>query len=208
LAAELPFEGNRVDAIFAGGDDEAQPGSLAVTIDGKPPSEWGELYGLTRAIPRPGGKWPALFEIGSHARLVAERWTMRVRTLSREPERYDFQLVGSVTGFDGNGRSDESFESRSGRVVLEPSDWGVAYAMKLAGVASVPDIFEIAWHVVPRYHDRIGAPLPGRRGVEGVLTVAQGLPNGPHVLELRGSRAGLRRLRTYRPPLPPQTQAF
>ena len=64
-----------------------------VTIDGKPPSEWQELYGLTRALPTPGGKWPALFDIGSRARLVPERWTMLVSTLSREPERYQFRLA-------------------------------------------------------------------------------------------------------------------
>jgi hypothetical protein len=198
----VPFEGNRVDAVFAPEAHAPEAASLTVTIDGKSPSEWQELYGLTRALPSPGGKWPALFEIGSRSRRVPERWTMQVKTLSREPELYAFQLVGSVTGADGAGRSDQAFVSRSGRVVLEPSDWGVAYAMTLAGVARVPDAFSVAWDVVPRYLDRVEVPFSRRRGVETALTLAQGLPNGPHVLELRGPpEIGLRGIRTYRPPL-------
>ncbi len=195
------FEGNRVDAVFAAEESEAS-GPLAVLIDGKPPSAWPELYGLTRALPTPGGKWPALFEIGAQGPRIAERWTMTVETLSRDPERYAFHLRGSVTGPDGAGRSDEPFVSRSGRVTLEPSNWGVAYAMGLAGVSQVPDVFTIGWDVVPRYQDQAVAPISGRRGVERVLTLAQGLPNGSHVLELRGDPAGLRGVRVYRPPQP------
>lgn len=201
------FEGNRIDAVFASlpstGDQAGGPRThMTITIDGKRPSEWQELYGLTRALPTPGGKWPALFEIGARARLVPERWSMLVSTVSRDPERYAFRLIGSQTGPDGEGRSDQDFVSNSGRVVIEPSDWGVAYAMGLAGVGSVPDHFTIAWDVVPRFVDQFEPPIPGRRGVGPVVTLAQGLPNGPHVIELRGPSAALRGLRVYRPALP------
>jgi len=205
------FVGNRVDAAFARrGRRNASPDAsrelalgsqIAVTIDGRPPSEWQELYGFTRALPTPGGKWPAVLDIGSRTPLRPERWTLLMTTLSREPERYSFELHGSLTGQDGRGRSDQPFVSRSGRIVLEPDDWTVAYALALVGTRPVPDHFSISWDVVPRGVDRFEPPIEARAGVEPAVTLAQGLPSGRHVLELRGRAPELRGLRIYRPPL-------
>ncbi|MFT3927516.1 MAG: hypothetical protein QM778_33595 [Myxococcales bacterium] len=208
---EVEFEGNRVDAVFEAGlrknaslsasGELASESTIGVTIDGRSPSDWQELYGFTRAVPTPGGHWPAVMAIGSRARLQPERWTLLMTTLSRDPERYAFALEGSVTGADGHGRSDEPFVSRSGRIILEPDNWGVAYAMGLAGTSKVPDRFTIQWDVVPRGVDRFPAPVAGRPGVEPSVTLAQGLPPGRHTLRLRGPAGGLRGLRIYRPPL-------
>jgi hypothetical protein len=74
--------------------------------------------------------------------------------------------------------------------------------MTLAGVGSVPDRFTIAWDVIPRSSDQLQPPVPARRGVEPMVPLVQGLPNGPHVIELRGSSGSLRGLRIYRPALP------
>ena len=39
------------------------------------------------------------------------------------------RLRGSVTGDDGEGYSTNRFVSRSGRVVIEPEDWNLAYSV-------------------------------------------------------------------------------
>lgn len=111
---------------------------------------------------------------------------------------YRFTVVGSVTGPDGEGTSDRRFVSRSGRVVIEPADWGVEYAMELAGVQKVPDRFSVRW--------KSGSPaldfFSFRPGASSSVTVAQGLSNGKHTLEILGDvRSQVTGVRVYRPPL-------
>ncbi len=198
----VPFTGNRVDVVF----DPAQKwpsDSYRVLIDGKPPSEWRELYSLTRALSPSAGKWPLIVDIGAEAARIDERFRLEVETLSREPERYAFRLFGSKTGFDGDGRSDKPFVSNSKRVIISPENWWARYAMELAG-RQVPERFEISWNVIPRGVDQFWLAPPGRRGSEASITLAQGLPNGPHLLELRGAAQGIASLRIYRPPLTPE----
>jgi hypothetical protein len=194
----LTFEGNRVDALV-----RPEAGSpLEVRIDGRKPSEWLELYGFTRAQGTPGGKWPLVFDLSSQAALLLERWTLEVTTEARDPERYRFALRGSVTGEDGEGRSDQRFVSDSGRVVIDPDDWVVGYALSLAGVTPIPARFSVSFHVVPRFVDVLPPTARADRGSEASVTLAQGLPRGRHVLELRGADgSALRALRVYRPPL-------
>ncbi len=204
----VPFDGNRIDVIFAP-HEEAQTASAVhpryqVLIDGKAPSAWPELYAFTRALSPSAGKWPLLTQIGSEAPLRVERFKLEVRTVSREPERYAFRLFGSQTGFDGEGSSEERFVSNSKRVVLPPESWGVRYALELSG-HEIPERFEIIWDVVMQGVDQFGLDFePARHGSEASLTVAQGLPNGPHFLELRGPARAIHSLRVYRPPLTPE----
>lgn len=196
----LEFEGNRVDAILK----SASASPLEVRIDGRKPSEMPELYGFTRALAKPGGKWPVVAPIKSEKPLVLEDWTMEVKRDAADEKLFTFTLSGSKTGPDGEGKSDQRFVSKSGRIVLEPEDWNVAYAMKLTGIKTVPDTFTVRWNVVPYFVDEIapdkaGSPQPG---VEQVVTLFQGLKNGKHTLELTGSAdIALGALRVYSPPL-------
>ena len=127
----LVFRGNRVDVILPAGRTSASVTSATsaggpapvVRIDGRRPSEWPELYGFTRARGTPGGKWPVVADLGWRTPLLLEDWTLE---LTRDPARADvvtFSLTGSKTGPDGGGRSDRRFESRSGRVIIDPDDW-------------------------------------------------------------------------------------
>jgi hypothetical protein len=91
--------------------------------------------------------------------------------------------------------------SNSGRIVLEPDDWVVGYALSLAGVSPVPERFSVSFHVVPRHVDRFTPPPPAGPGIERVVTLAQGLVNGEHELSLQGALASVRAIRVYQPPL-------
>ncbi len=177
----LEFEGSRVDVIPKPGE------KIGVKIDGHKPSEIPALYGFSRAKPKPGGKWPPVAPIQSASPLVLEDWTMDVTKAG--DKLFEFTVRGSKTGLDGSGRSDQRFVSNSRRIVIEPDAWNVDFALGvLAGVKPVPEKFTVAWSVVPYFADEVN----GR-----TLTVASGLPNTKHILELTGAAT----VRVYTPPL-------
>jgi hypothetical protein len=116
---------------------------------------------------------------------------------------YAFGLTGSKTGPDGEGRSDQPFVSKSGRVKIDPEDWNVAYALSLSGIKPVPDRFIAKWNVVGRFADEFVSPGVTNPAVETVVTLAQGLSNTRHVLEIQGTpETPMAALRVYRPPFP------
>jgi hypothetical protein len=109
----------------------------AVRIDGRQPSEFPELYGFTRAVTQPEGKWlvkwPVIAPIGSQTKLAVEDWTLAVAKDAANDTLFTFRLAGSQTGADGEGRSDTRFVSRSGRVVIETNAWNVPFALSTLG---------------------------------------------------------------------------
>lgn len=192
----VPFEGNRIDAI-ANADAK---GAAPILIDGKKPSQMAELYGFTRALSTPGGKWPVILEIGSQTLPQLEEWTLQVTKDAAQEDRFAFTLQGSQTGTDGEGNSAEKFVSQSGRVVIEPSDWDVKYALGLPGIKTVPEKFVVKWQTVPHFVDEFTPPINANPAIENIVTLAQGLKNGPHVLEISGGpQTSLSALRIYRP---------
>jgi hypothetical protein len=173
---KVEFVGNRVDLV--GGK------AAGVTIDGKKPSEIPDCIGFTRTSLSQSFWGPALLRVSSAKPLVLEDWTVKVLEVDDKAERIRFSVSGSVTGPDGEGVSAERFESKSGRVILEPGDWWVKNVQAFTK-KPVPPGFEIKWKAV-----LLGDPASG--------TVAQGLPNGKHVLELSGAE-GVQAVRVYRP---------
>ena len=93
----------------------------------------------------------------------------------QDAKQFRFTLQGSRTGPDGEGRSDRRFVSRSGRIVIEPEDWNVAFALMLAQVKPVPDRFTVTWSVVPHFVDEFASPGVKDATVESTVTLAQGL---------------------------------
>jgi hypothetical protein len=196
----IEFEGNRVDAICKAGS--ASP--AAITIDDRKPSELPELYAFTRAVTKPEGKWPikwpVVAPITSEKPLILEDWTLDVRREGADEKLLSFKLKGSKTGADGEGRSDQKFVSKSGRVVIEPGDWNAVYALSLGGVKPVPESFSAKWSVVPQFVDEFVLPGIKDPTVETVVTLAQGLPNRKHTLEISGNPdTPVAALRIYRP---------
>lgn len=198
----MEFTGNRIDV-------GCKPGTSApavVTIDGRKPSEFPELYGFTRALTTPEGKWPVrspvIAPIGSEQPLRVEEWSLDIRRLDPEGKQFGFTLTGSKTGPDGEGRSDQRFVSKSGRVTIAPEDWNVAYALMLSGINAVPEHFLAKWNVVPRFVDTFVSPGVKDPAIEATVVLSQGLPNARHTLEITGGPdTPIAALRIYRPPL-------
>lgn len=195
----LPFEGNRVDVIVK----EGTAAPATVTIDGRKPSEHAELYGFTRALPKPGGKWPVITNLRCEGTPQVEEWTLDVKRDPANEKAYTFALRGSKTGPDGEGRSDQDFVSNSRRVAFAAKSWDIDFAMKtLAGVKTIPDAFTVKWKTVPYFVDAFVSPGIKDKTVETVVTLAQGLKNGKHTLELGGSpETPIAAIRVYKPAL-------
>ena len=158
------------------------------------------MYGFTRALSTPGGKWPVILKMASEKTPLVEDWTMEVTKDAADPKQFTFTLSGSKTGPDGEGRSDQRFVSKSGRIVIEPDDWNVEYSLALPGIKPVPDKFTVKWSVVPHFTDAFISPGIADKTKETVVTIAQGLTNGKHTLEISGSAATpIAAVRVYRP---------
>jgi hypothetical protein len=175
--------------------------------DGRRPSEFAELYGFTRAVTQSEGKWlvkwPVIAPVSSGSLPLLEDWTLTVNRVSADKDSlFQFALTGSKTGPDGTGRSDARFVSTSRRVVIETDAWNVPYALSLGGIHPVPERFEVKWHVEPHFVDEFMSPGVSAPAVETSVTLAQGLSNAAHTLEITGSESTpLTALRVYHPPM-------
>jgi hypothetical protein len=192
----LEFEGNRVDLIAAKAGDR-KPVAARVLIDGKKPSEFPGNYRITRAQP---GPWsPATVVRVDHDKpLQVEDWALKVTSVKDNSSAWEFDVTGSKTGSDGHGSSDKAFVSKSGRVKIEPGAWFHPQKNK------VPVGYEIKWKVLPMFVDVYEAPPISEPGREYTTTLAQGLPNAKHKLEIIAEGDGvvpIQAIRVYRPPV-------
>ena len=201
---EMDFTGNRVDLLPLERDAGKR---VRVLIDGKLPSAIPELYGVTRVSPWPGTSWPLILRVTAKKPLQLEDWTVSFHNASEDGKSFSFEVVGSKTGPDGGGRNDAPFVSNSGRGSIDPEDWNLAYC-KAVFKSAIPSDLKATWSVVPHFADEPTLPPAGDTTLQAVVTVAQGLANGPHHLVLErdaGSSAQLKTIRIYRPPWGPDS---
>lgn len=190
--ATVEFEGNRVlirPSVAANG---AFP-LFSVLIDGKRPSAYPELYSITRPSNTWCVDWPSINRVSAQSPLVAEDWVLRCYECNEDGSSVRFHVIGSETGFDGEGTNTEKFVSRSGRVVIEPEDWVFKRAYSLRKI-KMPQPFEVQWRVRPMFQD----VWDGRNAL-----LAQGLPNTKHRMELLADGTGIPPVdgvRVYTPP--------
>ena len=188
----FPFDGTRVDLI-------GLAANVSVRIDGKKPSEIPELYSFTRVSGFPGSSWPCLLKVDSQKPRLAEDWTLAVTEASPDLKTLKFELTGSKTGPDGAGTRAENFVSKSGRVAINTNDWNLDFCYKVFK-RTLPANHKMKWRAVLNGQDDVkpaGAPAPG---IESATTLAHGLPNGKHTLELLSdSQPTITALRVYRP---------
>jgi hypothetical protein len=163
------------------------------------------LYAFTRPNADANRDWPwatgAVIHVDSKAPLVLEDWTLTFTSVDQTGKIFGFDLRGSVTGFDGSGDTASPFVSRSGRVALTPSDW---FLERVHGrnANRIGPGYNVTFSVVPQYKDTFieAGCIDGER--ECSNPVAQGLPMGPHTLELinmTATRPGLTAVRVYKP---------
>jgi len=199
---QLEFDGNRVEALTTTGGWARNYTRADVLIDGKRPSEFPELYAITRASDTFAVDWPGAIRISAEKPLLIEDWTAKILGTDDAATKLRFTVSGSRTGPDGEGVSTERFVSKSGRVVIEPGDWHAARAREYSKKAMPPN-FEFHWSVVPLFTDVYEPPRINDTTREYATILAQGLANGRHRLEMRSTTAVLPQIeaiRVYRPP--------
>ena len=193
----VPFEGNRVDVIA--GPGTGKDGAAArVLIDGKAPSAFPDLYRITRPQPNPWSPL-ALVRVDHDKPLITEKWTLKITSVNADSSRWTYDVSGSATGADGSGASDAPFVSKSGRVKIAPESFF------RNPNTTVPNGYEITWQVLPTFTDTATPPKAQEAGREYPVTVAQGLTNAKHTLEIiadgNGGSVPAQAVRVYRPPL-------
>ncbi len=187
---QLRFHGNRVDAIAAGA---SAPIDCDLNLDGKQVAEHKELWGASRPSKGPDIWMPAIKRVSFDTVPVAEEWTLTaLPDSSADGKRIHFKVSGSVTGDDGEGWSDEPFVSNSGRVVIKPADWHIAWPLQYRQKI-LPEGFTVTWKTYPLH----AANFPSLKDGESVV-LAQGMRNCEHTLTISPAD-NIQAFRIYRP---------
>lgn len=195
----LEFEGNRVVALAAPGKGG---GWARVLIDGKKPCEFPTCYTFTRPSGTPHVGWPAVKRIGWEKPVIVEEWTAKLTGFNDAQDDFQFTVSGSVTGADGEGTGKQKFVSKSGRVVIEPADWVLAYD-KQVSKKPAPAEFNVRWKAESLFVETYTAPDAKDPAREYPTVLVSNLPNGRHTLELiaDGDTPALKALRVHNPPV-------
>jgi lysophospholipase L1-like esterase len=202
---KLTFTGNRVDCVL-GMSKGWKPGTAAVRIDGKAPSTMNELWAFTTASPAYGADWqPAIRRITHRSPPVAETWKIVFSKLNEDASHFTFEVYGSKTGYDGRGEFDgakyrygewgdlldytgsepypDVFVSNSGRVVIDYRDFKIPWA-RTYSKKPCPEGFEAAWQAIPLFTESLVSPASEDPSRVRLVTLAKGLSNGTHTLEI------------------------
>ncbi|MCU1232146.1 MAG: hypothetical protein JWP63_113 [Candidatus Solibacter sp.] len=204
-ALRLQFEGNRIDAVEAHTKAKVVPGTAKILIDGKPPSQNPRLYAVTLPSRGPETWFPCIRRVRFESLPLVEDWTLKITEINEDATRFRFQVAGSKTGPDGEGVSTENFTSRSKRVVIESRDWMLADIMKIFKQKAPPPVgYEVKWSIVAQFTDTWKPEQAADSAKVYATTLAQGLSNGPHTLELIPNGDGpipVEAIQVYRPPM-------
>jgi lysophospholipase L1-like esterase len=222
---KLRFTGNRVDCVLGSGKG-LRPGTARVLIDGNDPSSMTELWAFTSVSPVCGTDWqPALRRVAHRKPLLAETWRIVFRDITEDASRFAFEVHGSKTGFDGRGVFDgakykygkfgdmldhtgtepypDVFVSNSGRVSIDYRDFKLPWARAYSG-KPCPEGFEATWEAIPLFTETLAAPEGDDDGRVRLVTLAKGLSNGAHTLEIIPNGDGaiaIESLVVHEPPL-------
>ena len=192
------FTGNRVDLVPVATDKPH--GTARVLVDGQPPSANPKAYAPTRAsLARPGNEvwWPGVYKVRFQNPPLLENWVLKFTEVSDDAKQFKYEVTGSKTGPDGSGTSEAMFISNSGRVVIDPKDFGIEFARTITKKPCPPG-FEIKWSVEPMFQDTY---RPKR--VRPTMVV-QLIENGPHTLEIIPNEDGVspvKAIRVFQPAL-------
>ncbi len=198
---KLKFTGNRVDLTLL-----PDSGTARVLIDGKPPSQLNLFHGA-RPVPKYHNQSypmvPQRYHTGPN--MLAERFELTFTEFVR-PGKSKFSVRGSLTGEDGQGDTTEPFTSKSGRIVLDTSDWRYIPDYKPDAAGARPALI---LQIVRDFRDQVSCrPDPGGHPPTDIpyryVTVADGLSPGEHELTLIPSATGsfsIQSVEAYNPPL-------
>lgn len=199
---KLDFVGNRVDIVVPPHSDKNPFGSATVLIDGQAPSKIPSVYVATRSSKDIINSRPAIKRVTLGENAIEEEWTFRITGVGEDDKNFTYEVIGSVTGPDGQGDNHTPFTSNSGRIQLAPQDLAPFNGPRMAIDKMVG--FEVKWKVLPLGVDTWKPQPTQDPAIENSTTLVQGLTNGKHTLEIILNGNGivpLKSIRVYDPPL-------
>ncbi len=187
----LPFSGNRVDFV-ASGD---LPANIEVLLDDEKPTNLKEGYFHTRpndfedrVWAWEGYDWP--WETGTVKRItwencpLEEEWILTFTKVSDDIGYFEYEVIGSLTGYDGKGNNGSKFISNSGRVVIEPEDWFIKTPHDIVFNMPVAKDFTVKWKTVSMCKDQYSGFSCYQENQENTVTIIQCTSNTHHILRL------------------------
>jgi hypothetical protein len=176
---EVPFDGNRVVAVSDGKGDQKAGGALS--LDGRALDSGPEMWAATLPSPGPFIWMPAIKQVRFEKPPGVQTWTLSLLPDSDlNGKKLHFRIEGSVTGADGEGWSDQRFVSPSGRVVVESSDWHVAWPLSYRK-KTLPENFQVKWNTY-----QTATALYKAAPLRTHTVLVQGCANARHVLRIEG----------------------
>ncbi len=128
---------------------------IDIFVDGKQPSSYQSAYGFTRVSSYPNSNWPALLRVTKgETPLIVEQWKAKIFPKDDALKNFDFEVYGSITGFDGRGNALSDFVSNSKRIKILAQDWNLAFAYSVYK-KKLPENFEISWRSEFRGNDQL-----------------------------------------------------
>ena len=181
---ELDFEGNRIVAVSNGKGAPNAEGALALV--GRPLETIRDLWVATLPNPGPFIRMPAFKQIGFQQPPGAQKCMLSLLpNSSADGTKLHFKVDGAETGAEGEGWSDWRFVPPSGRVVMKPAEWHVAWPLSYRK-KTLPEGLQVTWSMretaAPRYQP---APADTR------TVLVQGCANSEPVLRIQGDTGKL-----------------
>jgi len=129
---EVQFTGTRIDLIAW---RDPKGGAARVWIDGAPAGE-AKAYYATYIQPAKNNFINLKSRDVNYRRMISDRCPHGISlgdnivpqewSITMTSDKGDYELVGSVTGFDGKGNAFKPFTSRSGQIIIQPQLWRLA----------------------------------------------------------------------------------
>jgi hypothetical protein len=186
--------GNQIAVECQGGLDVP----LSVRVNGQKPSGIQSLFYTGRTSLAFKTWFPILTYIPLGANPVNEQWSLNLYEC-KSAKQFRFRLVGSRTGYDGDGDSTQDFTSNSGKIIIPMKSWIQWY-----GNNTPPENYEVKFSTIGSGVDRL------EKGTEFQI-LGNGFPAGQNTLQLIAEKPPTKPItvRFYRPVLsdePPTAQ--
>jgi len=198
---KLRFKGNRVDLV---GLRQSGGGSVEVTIDGIPAQEF-PAFNTTLIVPGDDNHRPArgsTSDRSPHAIRLGENIVPQEWMIQMTSDKGDYELIGSVTGKDGEGNNGADFTSDSGQITVSTALWRRRLESDGSYSNLTGDVF--GWSVVRATKAKVPFSVGGKTGLF-VSTLVKNTSNGWHEVEVTCQGDGevqIRGFDVYEPPLP------
>ena len=188
----LHFFGNKAEVI-ADNSKTNSGDSLKVLVDGQPPSSFQGCYFISRPYNDSEKKWPwelpAMIHVNHTKPWINEEWTCTYTHAEPPFSDFSFNIKGSITGPDGEGKGVSDFCSPSGRVIIrrgdaeQGGDWHLNRSFQvLKTITKSGD--EVKWKTYSCTMDYYKPVTAGDTTIENSTILFQGIPNSPHILQL------------------------